>query len=95
MYKDEPFATLEFGGVKIKVPYTLFRSVKMDNESINFAKPVSLFSRGIEEIIKEMEADIYGVMPPYHRDSEEFKSLPMSHNAIHPSNQEISIKDDK
>ena len=92
MYK-ETSATLTYGNVSIKIPYTIFRYLSMHSESAVFSKAHSIFNRGCEEILKEMKFELYGEMPRYHRDSEEFNNLPFTHNCIHPNNEEITIKE--
>ena len=86
---EEPTAILYFGDVKINIPYTLLRYVSINNESINMAKSIGLFSAGINQIEKDMEIEMYGETPRYHRDSEEFKALPFSHNPLHHLNKEV------
>lgn len=82
----EPFAVLKYGNIEIEFDYTIIRHLKLDMLSDCYTKTVSLASAGIDEILKEMDLDLYGRMPDYHRDSDKAKRLPMTHNHLHPFN---------
>lgn len=80
--KREPFAILNFGNVTIELDYTIMRYLKLGVSSDLWAETISICHRGFEEIVKEMELNMYGEMPRYHRDTVEFKNLPFTHNPL-------------
>jgi len=86
----EPFATLTYGNVTVEIDYTIMRYLQLDIESINYAKTVGMAGRAFEEILNEMLVTMHGSIPRYHRDTEEFKQLPFTHNPLHPNNEGVS-----
>lgn len=91
--ENEPRAVLSFGDVTISIPYTLIRSITMDNRSM--AKDVAMFSAGVDQIFMDMNLAMGDEGQRYHRDTEEFKRLPFSHNPLHEWNEEVEITEEE
>lgn len=88
----EPYATLEYGNVKIEIDYSIMRFLNLDVKSDLYNKTKSIAKAGFEEIIKEMDLQLYGELPSTHRDSNHRYLKSITYNHLHPINKEIEIE---
>ncbi len=76
--KREPFALLTYGNVTIELDMTIMEGLRL---TTSYAEKTCMIAHcGFDEIKKEMWVDLEGELPRYHRDSEEQKELPLTHN---------------
>ena len=66
--KREPFAVLKYGNVTIELDYTIMRMVEFNAGHI-WTKTSCIANAALNEVIKEMEANIYDRLPSNHRDA--------------------------
>ena len=85
----EPFAILRYGNVEIELDYTIIRTLKLDIESDLYTKTISIAHAGFNEIMREMDFDLYGKLPSTHRDGEHPFLKSITNNPLHPINDEI------
>lgn len=65
----EPFATLTYSNITIELDYTFMRNVS----SSSIGSQDRLFALGCEQILKDMEYDIYNEQPYDHRDTQKYR----------------------
>ena len=87
----EPFAVLKYGNVTVELDYTLMLDLDIDNESIAMAKKTSIAIAAFKEIIREMHFVMDGKFPAHHRDNPDHVKT-ISHDPLHPSNDEINLE---
>ena len=84
----EPYAVLKYGNVEIELDYTVMRMLSIDSKSSVTYNLRSITHSAFEEIIKEMNYDLYGKLPNTHRDGDHPFLTSISENPLHPINKD-------
>jgi len=84
----EPYAILKYGNIEVELDYSIISMINLDSKAL--VKTSSIFHASLEEIRKEMEYKLYGILPRYHRDNLETEqhTRNITHNPLCPIKNE-------